>query len=324
MPVVRELWGNSTAPPVTCVTVRVLLIVNATASSVTARTRVVIQKALGSDHDIEVAETSRRGHAARLARGAAAEGVEVVAVLAGDGTLNEAADGLVGTETALAPLPGGSTNVYARSLGLPDDPVEATSELLDALERKSFQRIGLGRIGDRHFLFHCGVGFDAAVVEAVERRAAFKRYAAHPLFAVAAFDTWLRTYDHSHGRFSVTFDTGETVSGATFIIVSKASPYTYLGHTPFVVAPAAQLDTPLSFTVITARRAPTILSIAARALISPKLLHRHRNVIQRDGITAATITDDEPFPYQVDGDYLGDVRRLDIAYVPDALTLVRS
>lgn len=302
--------------------VRVLLIVNATASSVTARTRVVIQKALGADHDLEVAETSRRGHAARLARGAAAEGVEVVAVLAGDGTLNEAADGLVGTDTALAPLPGGSTNVYARSLGLADDPVEATSELLDSLDRKSFQRIGLGRIGDRHFLFHCGVGFDAAVVEAVERRAAFKRYAAHPLFALAAFDTWLRTYDHSRGRFSVTLDTGETIPGATFVIVSKTSPYTYLGHTPFTVAPAANLDSALSFTILTVRRTSAILSIAARALVSPKLLHRHRNVIQRDGVTAATVSDQEPFPYQVDGDYLGDVRRLDFSYVPDALTLV--
>ena len=301
---------------------RVLLIVNATASSVTARTRVVIQKALGADHDLEVVETSRRGHAARLARGAAAEGVEVVAVLAGDGTLNEAADGLVGTETALAPLPGGSTNVYAQTLGLADDPVEATSELLDSLERRSFQRIGLGRIGDRHFLFHCGVGFDAAVVGAVERRAAFKRYAAHPLFVAAAFDTWLRTYDHSRGRFSVTFDTGETIPGATFVIVSKTSPYTYLGNKPFVVAPAAGLESALSFTVITARHAPAILSIAARALVSPRLLHRHRDVVQRDGITTATVTDEEPFPYQVDGDYLGNVRRLDIAYVPEALTLV--
>ena len=288
----------------------------------TARTRVVIQKALGADHDLEVVETSRRGHAARLARGAAAEGVEVVAVLAGDGTLNEAADGLVGTETALAPLPGGSTNVYAQTLGLADDPVEATSELLDSLERHSFQRIGLGRIGDRHFLFHCGIGFDAAVVEAVERRAAFKRYAAHPLFVAAAFDTWLRTYDHSRGRFSVTFDTGETIPGATFVIVSKTSPYTYLGNKPFVVAPAAGLESALSFTVITARHAPAILSIAARALVSPRLLHRHRDVVQRDGITTATVTDEEPFPYQVDGDYLGNVRRLDIAYIPDALTLV--
>jgi diacylglycerol kinase family enzyme len=302
--------------------VRVLLIVNATASSVTARRRVIIQKALGADHDLEVVETSRRGHAARLARGAAAEGVEVVAVLAGDGTLNEAADGLVGTDTAIAPLPGGSTNVYARSLGIPDDPVEAAGELLDALDRKSFRRIGLGRIGDRHFLFHCGVGFDAAVVEAVERRAAFKRYAAHPLFVMAAFDTWLRTYDHSHGRFAVTFPDGETVPDATFLIISKVSPYTYLGHRPITVAPAAGLDSALSFTVVRSRHTPSILSVAARAFLSTKALHRQRDVVQRDGVSAATITSEEPFPYQVDGDYLGDVRRLDVAFVPDALTLV--
>ena len=308
--------------PIACAVVRVLLIVNATASSVTARKRVVIQKALGADHDLEVAETSRRGHAARLARGAAAEGMDVVAVLAGDGTLNEAADGLVGTSTALAPLPGGSTNVYARTLGLADDPVEATSELLDSLERRSFQRIGLGRIGDRHFLFHCGVGFDAAVVAAVERRAAFKRYAAHPLFVMAAFDTWLRTYDHSHGRFTITFPDGEPVDGATFLIISKTSPYTYLGHKAITVAPLANLASPLSFTVVKARHAPGILSIAARAFISPKLLYRQRDIVQRDNVTAATITSDEPFPYQVDGDYLGNVRRLDIAFVPDALTIV--
>lgn len=301
---------------------RVLLIVNATASSVTARTRVVIQKALGADHDLQVVETSRRGHAARLARGAAAEGIEVVAVLAGDGTLNEAADGLVGTETALAPLPGGSTNVYARTLGLADDPVEATSELLDSLERTSFQRIGLGRVGDRYVLFHCGVGFDAAVVESVERRAAFKRYAAHPLFVAAAFDTWLRTYDHSRGRFTVTFTTGETVADATMLIISKTSPYTYLGHRPVVVAPAANLTSALSFTVIRSRHTPSILGIAARSFISTKALHRQRDVVHRDDIHAATISSDEPFPYQVDGDYLGEVRRLDVTYVPDALTLV--
>ncbi len=302
---------------------RVLLIVNATASSVTARRRVIIQKALGADHDLEVVETSRRGHAARLARGAAADGVDVVAVLAGDGTLNEAADGLVGTDTALAALPGGSTNVYAQTLGLAADPVEATSELIDSLERKSFQRIGLGRVGDRYFLFHCGIGFDAAVVEAVERRAAFKRYAAHPLFVAAAFDTWLRTYDHSHGRFDVTFgDNDETISDATFIIVSKTSPYTFLGSRPVTVAPAAGLDSSLSVTVIRARHTPAILSITARALLSTKALHRHRDVVQRDAVTAATITGTEAFPFQVDGDYLGDVRRLDISYVADALTIV--
>jgi diacylglycerol kinase family enzyme len=305
--------------------VRLLLIVNATASSVTARTRVVIQKALGADHELEVEETSRRGHAARLARGAANAGVDVVAVLGGDGTLNEAADGLVGSATALAPLPGGSTNVYARTIGVARDPIDATAQLLGSLDRRSFRRIGLGRVGDRYFLFHCGVGFDAAVVEQVERRAAFKRYAAHPLFVLASFDTWLRTYDHRHGRFDVRVGSAtgeEVIEGATLLIVSKTSPYTFLGPRPLVVAPAATLDSPLSLTIVSAQRTTGMLSIAGAALSSPKLLHRHPAVDQRDGVHHASITGVEPFPYQVDGDYLGDVTRLDFGYVPDALTLV--
>jgi len=302
--------------------VRVLLIVNTTASSVTARKRVMIQKALGAEHDLEMVETSRRGHAARLARGAARRGIEVVAVLGGDGTLNEAADGLVGTATALAPLPGGSTNVYARTLGLPYDPVDATTQLITSLDRRSFRRVGLGQVNGRYFLFHCGTGFDAAVVAQVERHAYIKRYAGHPLFVVASFDTWLRTYDHSHGRFDVTLDSGEVIEGGTLTIISKTSPYTYLGRRPLVVAPAAGLDTPLSVTVIKVHRTGSMLSLAASALLSPQMLHRHPNVEHRDGVTAATITGVEPFPYQVDGDYLGEVNRLEFAYEPDVLTVV--
>src|SRR5664279_4271791 len=112
---------------------RLLLLVNASAASVTARARVVIQKALAADHDVSVAETSRRGHASRLALGAAADGLDAVIVLGGDGTLNEAANGLAGSGTALGVLPGGSTNVYARTIGMANDPIEATGELLTAL-----------------------------------------------------------------------------------------------------------------------------------------------------------------------------------------------
>src|SRR3954447_17318078 len=181
---------------------RLLLIVNSSASSVTARGRVVIQKALSADHQVTVAETNRRGHAMRLAQGAANGGVDVVVCLGGDGTLNEAANGLAGTETALAPLPGGSTNVFARQLELPDDPIEATGVLLDALDRGNIRSVGLGNVNRRYYLFHVGVGFDAAVVEQVEKRAALKRYAGHALFAYAALDSWFRHYDRSRPHFS--------------------------------------------------------------------------------------------------------------------------
>src|SRR5947209_19233870 len=142
---------------------RVLLLVNAAASSVTARKRVMIRKLLAAEHVVEVAETSRRGHATRLAHAAANDGFDVVAVLAGDGTLNEAADGLLHSNTALAPLPGGSPNVYARTLGINSDALDATHDLLSSLDRRMFKRIGVGIANRRPFLFHTGIGFDASV-----------------------------------------------------------------------------------------------------------------------------------------------------------------
>src|SRR5207253_3999459 len=128
-----------------------------------------------ADHDLTVAETTRRGHAERLAHGAANDGVDVVVAMGGDGTLNEAANGLVGSSTALAPLPGGSTNVFARTIGVARDPIEATGQLLSSLQRRSYRRTGLGSVNGRRFVFHAGFGFDAAVIAQVERRNALKR-----------------------------------------------------------------------------------------------------------------------------------------------------
>src|SRR2546423_10009403 len=156
-------------------------------------------------------ETNRRGHATRLAQGAANEGVDVVVCLGGDGTLNEVANGLAGTRTALAPLPGGSTNVFARTIGLPNDPIEATGVLLDGLSNDRIERVGLGSVNGRYFLFHVGIGFDAVVVKQVERRAALKRYVSHPLFIYATFATWFRHYDRSRARFSVTDNWGDGI-----------------------------------------------------------------------------------------------------------------
>ncbi len=282
----------------------------------------MIQKALSADHDVSLAETSRRGHATRLAQGAVAEGVDVVVVLGGDGTQNEAANGLVGTSTALAALPGGSTNVFARTIGLPNDPIEATGVLLDALAKKSIRRVGLGSVNDRYFLFHTGVGFDAAVVRQVERRDTFKRWFGHPLFIYATVVTWLRHYDRHHPHFAVRFGDHDLVDDGYFTIVMNTSPYTFLGNRPFDLAPEATFDRGLVAVTVRALDARMAITMARTAFISPKTLRSSRSIDFRTDLETFEVVGHTPFPYQVDGDYLGEIDRLRFRHEPDALALV--
>jgi diacylglycerol kinase family enzyme len=301
---------------------RLLLIVNETATAVTARRRVLVQRVLGADHKLEVAETSRRGHAARLARGAALDAVDAVVVLGGDGTLSEAADGLAGTATALAPLPGGSTNVFARSIGVVYDPVQAAERLVEALARRDFKRIGLGVAEGRRFLFHAGLGLDAAVIARVERRSFLKRYGTHPLFVAATVDTWLRRYDHHRPRFRVEVDDGERLGDSVFAIVSNQRPWAYLGKRPLMLAPHAGLDVPLTVTLFRSIGLSTIVGGAASALSGGQRLMHDQNVVQRGDVQTVRVVGYEPFPWQVDGDYLGDADQLTLSWMPDALTIV--
>ncbi len=299
-----------------------MFIVNPSASSVTARTRVLINKALSADHEVTMCETTRRGHATRLAQGAAAEGYDVVVVLGGDGTLNEAANGLAGSTTALATLPGGSTNVFARTLGLPDDPLDATVLILEALAAASIRRVGLGSVNGRHFLFHVGIGFDAAVVADVERRGSLKRWANHVLFGWSAFITWLRGYDRSRARFTVRVDDAPVGDPGVFTVCLNTNPYSYVGTRPFNVDTSASLDSALSVvTMRTLDLAPT-LALLASALGSGEALQRSRNVALHRQVRHATIEGAGPFPHQVDGDYLGELDHLDIRYEPEVIALV--
>ncbi len=301
---------------------RVLLLVNSAASSVTARRRVVIQKALSADHAVTLAETSRRGHATRLAQGAAAAGTDVVVVLGGDGTLNEAANGLAGTSCALAALPGGSTNVFARTIGLPNDPIEATSDLLDALEAGHIKRVGLGSVNGRYFLFHVGMGLDAAAVAQVERRSGLKRYAGHPLFIFAGFDTWIRHYDRSRPRFSVRYEDGTVVDDGYLSICLNTNPYTYLGNRPLNLAPETTLERGLAVVTVRTLAFGRTLRIIGSALGQGRHLRTSRWTDHRSDLTRLTVTGYGPFPYQVDGDYLGETELLEISHEPNILRLV--
>ncbi|MGI8937438.1 MAG: diacylglycerol/lipid kinase family protein [Iamia sp.] len=305
---------------------RLVLIANPFSSSVTARARVVIRKALSADHDVVLVETQRRDHATRLARGAAAEGADVVVVLGGDGTLNEAANGLVGTSTALATLPGGSTNVFARTIGLVNDPIEATGQLLDALAAGFIRRVGLGSVNGRYFLFHIGLGFDAAVIEQVERRPQVKRYLSHPLFLYSAFSTWFRHFDRSRPRFAVRFpggpDPDQVIDDASFSVILNTNPYTYLGNRPLDIAPWADLDTSLTAITIRSMRFDTILRVGGAAVAGGGRVGRIKAVDERREVDTMEVTGFGPFPYQVDGDHLGDVERLVIRHEPEVLDVV--
>lgn len=301
---------------------RLLLIVNTFASSVTARSMVVIRKAFSADHEVDLVETSRRGHATRLARGAAHDGYDAVIVMGGDGTLNEAANGLVGTDTALATLPGGSTNVFARTIGLPNDPIEATGVLLEAFSRNSIRPAGLGAVNGRYFLFHTGLGFDAAVVEQVERRSSFKRYAGHPLFVYSGFSTWFRHYDHSRPRMAVRFPDGTVIDDGYMTIVLNTSPYTYLGNIPLNFAPEATLDNGLSVLVVRTMDFVKVLTLIGSALGSGKLLRSSRHAALVHDVSSFDVIGHGPLPYQVDGDFLGNADALHFEHRPGALRLV--
>jgi diacylglycerol kinase family enzyme len=303
--------------------VRLLLIVNPTASSMTPKRRVRVQHLLGEHHRLEVAETYRRGHATRLARAAAREGIDAVVVAAGDGTLNEAADGLIGTDTALAPLPGGSTNVFARTLGIPNSIMRATDQLVSSLEASSIRTIGVGEANGRHFLFHMGCGFDAEVIEQVERRNWLKRWVAHPMFAVTAVTTYFRGIDREHPPFHVLGESGEELGDGYFAIVSNTKPYAFFGPRPLMVTSEAGLDRALALTMFTQLEVGSTLSAAGSAMAKGKRIASSDAVVQRADLHALTLVARHgPFPWQVDGDYLGEVERIEVRYVPDSLKLV--
>ena len=300
--------------------------VNAFASSVTARNTVVVQRELSLGNQVEMVETNRRGHATRFAQDAARRGVDVVIGFGGDGTLNEVATGVAGTETALGALPGGSTNVFARTLGTVNDPVVAVKQLAAGIAERRIEPIGLGQVNGRYFCFHTGVGYDAAVVREVERHAAVKRWLGHPLFIYASLRTWIAEYDRHTPHFAVSGIDADgrpfEVADGYFTIVLNTNPYTYLGNRPLAMSPAATFDRGLVAVTFRTMRATAILASLGGALrgggVAPS---RHLDL--RTDLSALTIRDERPFPYQLDGDDMGDTRELRFLHVPDAVRLVR-
>lgn len=296
--------------------------VNSFASSVTARNTVMVHRALSARHQVMLVETNRRGHATRFAQDAARRGVDAVIGFGGDGTLNEVATGIAGTSTALGVIPGGSTNVFARTIGLPNDPVAAAPLVAAGLAAGNLRRIGLGRVNGRYFCFHTGIGFDAAVVRAVERRAAMKRWFGHPLFIGAALSAWAH-YDsppfHLEATGAATSPSLDAITGR-FCVVLNTNPYTFLGNRPLNLANDATLERGLVALTFTDLRATGVIRALIEALHSE--VHERPNLLRWTDLDGLRMTAEQPVPYQVDGDYLGETTRLEIEHVADAVDLI--
>jgi diacylglycerol kinase family enzyme len=308
--------------------VRVSLIVNPLASSVSPSTIDAIVDALSVRHDLEVVATTARGDASSMARVLADAGVEVVVV----------------TDTALAPLPGGSTNVFARALGIEFTPLDACAQLLASLDAGPRRRIGIGAAvhgdGTRHFLFHLGLGFDAAVVrEMEERHAHLKRLRlAHPAFAMTAVDTWARRYERDtridvtaapsrNGTRTSTTTVGggadaTRVAHGPYVVVSNCDPYTYVGHRPVTIAPDADLDRALAVTTFRSLELPLLVRAGTSGLSGARFLAASPDIAQFAEVGHVELACDRPTPWQVDGDHLGSTTHLQVRYEPECLTLV--
>ena len=308
---------------------RVLVVVNPRATSTTKRERDVLAHALGGYANVgtqlEIAETDERGHGVDLAAQAMRSGTDVVVALGGDGTINEVvngllADGVHSQVPALGIVPAGSTNVFARALGLPNDPIEATGALLEALRSGSRRRVSLGRADDRYFAFAAGMGFDAAIVEGVEERRRAGKRSTHVLYARVGVRAFFRA-DRRHPKVQVDLPDGTTLENVYFTIVANTDPWTYVGNRPLRPTPGADFDAGLAL-YARRRMGMTGLLVSMARMSGGKPRIGARGAFRADDLAGLTVRADEPLPVQIDGDYAGSRQKLTFTAVPEGVSVV--
>ncbi len=304
-----------------------LLIVNPRATSATRVSRDVIVRALAAEVELKVVETRYRGHAASLAAGAAADGYLLVLTLGGDGTLNEAVNGLVrgsaaGDRPAIAPIPGGGANVFARSLGYPVDPVDATNRILARLREGRKRSIGLGLAGSRYFTFNAGLGWDAEVVGAVEGLRARGRRESPALYLWRALRQFYGVTDRRHPALTLERTGYPPVGNIFMTIISNTSPWTYLGNRPVNPTPQARFESGLDVFALRQLDTLTTLNSLRQMLDSKDRPPTGRHVLNLHDEPELTLRSRRPIAFQVDGEYVGEVECVTFKSVPDALHVI--
>jgi diacylglycerol kinase family enzyme len=303
---------------------RMLVIVNPYATTVSDKLRNLVVYALQSRYAVEAVDTEKRDHATQLCREAASEGYDVVVAFGGDGTVNEAANGLAGSGTPLTALPGGSTNVWCRTLGIPNDVVDATEHLLRMAADFRPRSVDAGLVNDRLFVFGSGIGLDASVAERVDAHPHRKARLGAWYYTWAALVTFNRHYLISPPRVRVQAG-GRSVDAVT-VIIQNSDPFTYFRRRPIRVCEGGGLDTgTISLAALeraTVLELPTLIPRIFTSRSSSVL--GQRQVKSIPSVERATVQslDGGTFPLQVDGDYLGEFDLVEYGVAPRALVAV--
>jgi diacylglycerol kinase family enzyme len=305
-----------------------MLVVNPKATATSERERDILTRALGSDLKLDVVQTTHRGHAIELGAQASEAGLDLVVVLGGDGTINEIVNGLLGSgpwrgsataTPALAVVPGGSTNVFSRALGIARDPVVATSELLEALRAGRSRRIGLGRVDDRWFTFTAGIGIDADAVRRVE---VARRKGKSPTPTRYSRET-VRSFlamDRRHPSLTLEVVGEEPETGLFLGIVANTAPWTYFRSKSIVLTPDVSFDTGLD--LVAMRRMRLLGTLwAVSGMLSPNGVRGRSVSVHRD-LAEFRLSGEVMLPLQVDGDYLGECTGATFRSVPSALRVI--
>jgi diacylglycerol kinase family enzyme len=308
---------------------RMLLIVNPYATTVSDRLKNLVVYALQGRYEVVMVATEAQNHATEIGREVRDHGYDIVVAFGGDGTLNEVANGLAGTDVPVSVLPGGSTNVVCRTLGIPNDVVDATEHLLALVDEWEPRRIDLGRVDERYFVFSCGAGIDATVVKRVDAHPRLKSAAGPYYFTWAAISALYRQYIVNPVRLRVAVD-DETIEGVT-ALAQNSDPFTYFASRPVRVCEGVEIDDgSLSLGVLKRAAQRDMPALIPRLFSEKRPAARHRQIEHFEGVTAASIASISetkegvlrPFPIQVDGDYIGEKTHLELSVAPGALTIV--
>jgi diacylglycerol kinase family enzyme len=302
--------------------VRGLLIVNRHATSMTATVTDLAVRMLAGLVDLEVERTQYRGHARELA---AASDADLVVVHGGDGSINEAVNGVMSRQNGrpqVAMIPGGGANVLARALEVPLDPAAAIRQLRDAIATGRLRTIGLGLAADRYFTFSAGLGMDAEVVREVDRMRAQGRRESVPLFLRTMVRQYYRGTDRRRPALTVELDGEPPISGLFMTIVTNRSPWTYFRGRPLLPVPNPDFNSGLDLLALRRVRLTTIVNAVGQMLYVRSRPPRGRDMLSVLGSESLTLRSARPIALQADGEYLGETEAVKFQFVPHALRVV--